>query len=479
MGDNRFRVGIVGGGISGLSAALRLQELSRERELPIDLQLFEQSSRLGGLIRTEREGDLLLEAGPDQFVTHKPAAVELCRRLGLERDLFRLDGGRPSMQVLQGREPVRVPDGVTILGPTRMRPLLGSKLFSWRGKARIAAEPLKASRAEREGDETVGSFVRRRFGTELLDRVVEPIIGGIFTADVDQLSVEMTLPAYPRLERKHGSVLRGLREARRERRGRPARPALLSLKGGLERLIETLAAALPEGSILRGTTVERVSHDGNRFTLSVAGRPQIHADALILACPSYAAAKLIRPWEDDLAEALEVLHHADCATVNLLYPREAIGRALEGFGFFVPRAERLPILACSYVNAKFPDRVPGGTILLRAFLGGALQPGVLGQGDDEMVESAHRCLAQLLRIRGEPRSARLFRYPRSMPQFPVGYRSRLGSIHARAERYPGLFFCGGIDGAIGLPDCIASGDRVAGEAIELGRARTKRAALVS
>ena len=472
---------IVGGGISGLAAAFRLQELSRERGRPLDLLLLERSSRLGGHVRTEREGELLLEAGPDQFVTHKPAAVDLCRRLGLERELLKLDSGRPTMQVLRDGEPVGVPEGVTILGPSRMRPLLRSPLFSWRGKARIAAESWAPSRTGVDGDESVGSFVRRRFGRELLDRVVEPIVGGIFTADVDRLSVEMTLPPYPKLEQKHGSVLRGLREVREKRkndRGR-ARPAFLSVKGGLERLIDRLVSLLPRENIHLHTTVESIAHDGDRFGLAIAGRPRLAVDAVILACPAHVSATMVRSWECDLADGLASLPYADCATVNLLYPRSAVGRRLAGYGFFAPRVEGLPILACSYAHAKFPERAPGDRVLLRTFLGGALHPEVLGQADEELVASAHRCLSRVLQIRDEPLSARAFRHPRAMPQYPVGYRSRLNSILERAKRYPGLFFSGAVVGAVGLPDCIASGERVAAEALELARTPSERAALVS
>lgn len=472
------RIVVVGGGISGLAAAHRLCELAREQRAPCRVTLLEEREVLGGPIATVRDGDLLLEAGPDQFVTHKPAAIALCERLGLAAELLELGGARFAPAVVHRDRPRPLPAGFALIAPTRLVPLLGSTLFSWRGKARIALERWVPPRGGR-GDESVADFVTRRFGRELLDRVAEPILGAIFTADADRMSTELALPRYVALERRHGSVTRGLlqaragtagkrdadgeaRGARLEREAGALGAGLVSLKGGLGRLVDRVAAGLDGAEIRLRARAVRLERDAPRgcWRLGVQGQAPIEADAVILACPAGAAARLLA-GDGPLAAELQRLEYAGCATVYLLYPRRARRGELRGSGFFVPRTLGHPLLACSYVSRKFPERAPRDTLLLRAFLGGVRHPEVVDLEDDRLVALTRAFVERVLGLDGEPLHHRCFRHPRSMPQFDVGHAERLAAIGRRLAAHPGLGLCGASVGATGLPDCIGSGGRAA------------------
>jgi oxygen-dependent protoporphyrinogen oxidase len=457
-----------------------LHEIARDRGASIRVRLLEASDRLGGNIQTERIGDYLLEGGPDQFVRHKPAVLELIRRLGLDDQLLPVDARSGAPQVVRRGRPVPLPPGCTMLGPPRLLPLWRSPFLSWWGKARISCEPLIAPRKGAPQDESLRSFVTRRFGREPFDRIFEPIIAGIFTADADELSLDMTLPQFLQLERQHGSIVKALRRryAGGAERQPPARTgACMSLKEGLGQLVRRLASRLPPDWVRTATRVERATLDARtaRWRLEIAGREELEADALILACPSHVSSRLLG-WDAPLARDLARLEYASCATVNLAYPAAAVGRPLDGFGFFVGRSERLPILACSHVSVKYPDRVPRNRVLLRAFLGGARDPELLDRDDDALVALAHRTLAGLLHIQAEPLFHRIHRFPASMPQYPVGYRTVMQAIVERSRRHPGLALCGGVLGAVGLPDCVASAEAAAASAMQHAESLWPRAA---
>ena len=451
------RVAIVGGGITGLAAAHRLLEQGVERSAIV---VLESDDRLGGQIRTERHGDLLLEAGPDTLVAQKPAAVALCERLGLGGDLETAAGGGTEI-LLDGRL-VPVPQGFLMMAPTSRRAVLGSPLFTWKGKLRMLAEPWVKPRPAALEDESLASFVTRRFGREALDRVAEPVVASLFTADAERLSLRMTMPRFLDLEAEQGSVTPALRRGVRRPFGHgTGRGGFVSVRGGLERIVEALAERL-EGCIRTRSRVVRVSRSGDGpWTLTLAGGETIAADALLLACPAFAAARALSEHDPALAEDLSVLRYAPCATVNLVYRREAVRGALASLGFFVPRVEGAPILACSYVSEKFSGRAPRELVVLRVFLGGATRPGIVEGDDDALIRVAHDALRPVLAIEGEPVLARVHRFPRAMPQFDVGAVAWVERVRARAASHAGLEIAGSVMGAVGLPDCIRSGEEAA------------------
>jgi oxygen-dependent protoporphyrinogen oxidase len=471
---------VVGGGITGLSAAHRLVERFAQRGSPPSVVLLEADDRAGGQIRTERHGDFLFEGGPDALVAQKPAGIALCERLGLGPELRQLGGPQARTQVLHRGRLHHVPDGFVMMAPTRLGPVFRSSLFTWRGKLRMACEPFVPRRPADRDDESLASFVSRRFGREVLERIAEPVMAGLFTADADRMSMRLTMPRFLDLEVEHGSVTRGMRLLAGG--AAPLRPfghgtgraGFVAVDGGLSRIVEALLARLPKACVRTGARATRVMAEPSTGTWSVRleNGETLAASAVVLAVPAEGAAHIVRAHDGPLADELGRLDYASCATVNVAYRRADVGTRLDGFGFFVPRAEGLPILACSYVSEKFERRAPSGSAVFRAFLGGATRPHAVDADDAELIRQTHGVLRRILSIAGDPILSRVHRFPRAMPQFPVGARSWLDAIQARAAVHPGLFLAGSIRGAFGLPDCIRSGEEAAdGAAAFLDRAQ--------
>ena len=471
---------VVGGGITGLSAAHRLVEWCGHRGVPPSVVLLEADDRAGGQIRTERHGDFLFEGGPDALVAQKPAGIALCERLGLGSELRELGGEKARTQVLHRGRLHRVPDGFVMMAPTRLSPVFRSSLFTWRGKLRMACEPLVPRRPADRDDESLDAFVTRRFGREVLERIAEPVMAGLFTADADRMSMRLTTPRFLDLEVEHGSVTRGMRllaggaAAHRPFGHGTGRAGFVAVAGGLSRIVEALVARLPKACVRTGARATRIATEPSTGAWSVGLETgeTLTASAVVLAVPAEGAAQIVRAHDAPLANELGRLDYASCATVSVAYRSADVGTRLDGFGFFVPRTEGLPILACSYVSEKFEGRAPAGTTVFRAFLGGANRPRALEAGDAELIRQTHGVLARVLSIAGEPIVTRVYRFPRAMPQFQVGARVWLDEIRARAAARPGLFLAGSIRGAFGLPDCIRSGEEAAdGAAAFLDRAQ--------
>ena len=464
---------VVGGGISGLAAAHRFAGSFRSDDAPPNVLVLEADERAGGQIRTERHGEFLFEAGPDALVAQKRAGVALCERIGLGPELRDLGGGKAGTQILHRGRLHRVPDGFLMMAPTRLGPMFRSGLFTWRGKLRMACEPfVKRRPVVAQDDESLASFVTRRFGREVLERVAEPVMAGLFTADADRLSLRMTMPRFLDLEAVDGSVTRGLRRAAGA--SAPVRPfghgtgrgGFVALEGGLSRIVEALVARLPGGCLQLSARVAAVSVTpaAPGWSVRLASGDTLAAGAVLFACAAEEAASALRAQDGELAEDLLRLRYASCATVNIAYRRGDVGAGLEGNGFFVPRTEDLPILACSYVSEKFEGRAPAGSAVFRTFLGGATRPLALDGDDDHLIRQTHDTLRRVLAIGGEPLLAKVHRFPRAMPQFDVGARALIESIQDRARAHPGLFFVGSVAGAFGLPDCIRSGEEAADSA---------------
>jgi oxygen-dependent protoporphyrinogen oxidase len=317
-------------------------------------------------------------------------------------------------------------------------------------------------RPQAEGDESLASFVTRRLGREALERAAEPIVASIFTADADRLSLRATMPRFLDLERKHGSVSRGLAAMTGNHAPSTARPgAFVALSGGMSRLVEAIAQHLPAGSVRTGARVASIGREGGRLAVRLESGESLAASAVILACPAFDAARIVRAVDAALAAKLDALPYASCATVSLVYRRGAVGAPLSSFGFFVPRAQGLPILACSFVSEKFPARAPADVVVLRAFLGGATRPEILDGTDAQLEREAAVCLSRVLSIAEPPLAAHTFRFPRAMPQYEVGAAAWLSDVAARVAAIPGLALAGSAAGAMGIPDAVRSGEEAA------------------
>lgn len=471
------RVVVIGGGISGLAAAHRLIERSTQSESKPEVLLLEASARLGGVIRTEQRDGFLLEAGPDSFISEKPEAVELAKRINLTSRLIETnEAHRRSFIVRKGRLHA-VPEGFQLLAPSLFWPFATTSIFSLSGKARMALDLVLPRRMNVNGsdEESLAQFVRRRLGREALERMAQPMVGGIYTADPENLSLRATMPRFLEMEREHRSLIRAMwKQSRKvqasESKGTSgARYSLfLSFDEGMQTLADGIIARLSDVSIRLNTRVESLAFDNTTrlWKLGIGAEETILADAICLALPAYASAKLLRDADAQLSSELEAIPYASTATINLAYKRSDIPHALDGFGFVVPFIERRSILACTFSSVKFAGRAPVGQVLLRAFVGGALQPEMFALEEEAMIETARRDLQQLLGIRHEPLFAHVLKWPRSMAQYHLGHIERVGRIRQRLSAHPTLKLAGNAFDGAGIPDCIRSGETAADEIVE-------------
>ncbi|HSE25879.1 MAG TPA: protoporphyrinogen oxidase [Pyrinomonadaceae bacterium] len=467
------RILIVGGGISGLAAAHRLLELAPA----LQIILIEASSRLGGTLRTDEREGFLLERGPDSFISEKPQALDLAKRLGLSSHLIETSPiYRRSFLVRAGRlRPV--PEGFQLLAPTRMWPFVTTDIFSLAGKFRMAGDLFLPRRnANGTDDESLANFVRRRLGNEALNRMAQPMVGGIYTADPEKLSLRATLPRFLDMERAERSIIlamwRKARQLRKETGNTSgvsgARYSLfMSFARGMQTLVDKLAAELDSRGVSTrlNSTVTSIAYDGKWQLVTSIG--SIEADAVCLAVPSYVAGALLSEVDPELSSMLKQIQYSSTATINLAYRRSQIGHPLNGFGFVVPFIEGRSLIACSFSSVKFAQRAPDDSVLLRAFVGGALQPEMLDLTDDDIVGSVKSDLNQLLSIEGEPIFTEVTRWKRSMPQYLVGHLDLVDAIDSKLKMLPRIRLVGNAFRGPGIPDCIKSGETAATQLVEM------------
>lgn len=455
---------VVGAGISGLACAHRLVELDADREVLV----LEASERAGGNVRSERTEDgFVIEHGPDSIITDKPWALDLAKRVGLEDELVStVPDNRGAYVVAHGRlEPI--PEGFAMMAPVRIGPFLKSPILSWRGKIRAGLDAVMPRGTA--DDESLASFVRRRFGDELFERLAQPLVGGIYGADPEKLSLRATMPRFLDIEKESRSVSLGLLRRQRQAKARAAqsqaasgaRYALfVSFRGGCEALTERLVDRL--GDRVRTssavTALEPVPDGG--WTLT-AGGERIDASAVVLATPAHRSGALVQPWDPELADLLEAIPYGLAATVTFAFRREQIPHPMDAYGFVVPTVERRKILAATWSSRKWPERAPAGMELVRAFLGGPGNEHVVDQDDDTLIESALGELRNIMGAHGEPSLVRVDRYVRAMPHYHVGHGEQVARIDERVGAHRGLALAGNAYDGVGIPDSVHRGERMA------------------
>jgi len=450
VNGSRVDVAVVGGGIAGLAAAYELQQRG------LSVRVFEAAARPGGVIRTERFDGWVIDGGPDALLIQKPAAVGLCRELGLGDRLVSTLLPRTAYILRDGQLRPLV-EGSFLGFPIGLTALCRSSLFTWGGKLRMASEILVPR--SHVDDESIAGFVRRRFGGEAVDYLAEPLLAGIHAGDAERLSMRALFPRLLDAERQSGSVLRSLRALRV---APSPRGAFVSLPGGIGELVDGVANALHAGTVVTGarvTDIGRAAHYIVRSDTAI-----VEARAVILAVPAYGAAALLRAFDTTLAGLCDGIPYASTATVALGYRRQQIRHPLEGSGFVVPRVEPFPLLAATWVTSKWPGRAPEGHALIRGFLGGGRDPHRFERSDDELLDIARDALTEALNIEGDPVVTRLYRFHRQSPQYEVGHLQRVAAIEQRASSVPGLFLAGSGFRAIGIPDCIADARETAARA---------------
>lgn len=437
----RTHVLIAGGGVSGLTAAYDLDRAG------IDCVVTEREERLGGLIFTGTRNGFLMDGGPDAFLTQKPQATALCQELGLEGEMIPTNPDRQKVYVLYRGKLHALPAGMRLTVPTRWLPLLSSNLFTWRGKLRMLFEPWIPRR--RAGDEeSVESFIVRRFGREAFERVGEPLLAGIHCGDGSRLSMDDLFPRLVSLESRYGSLTRGMAAARAEG------AAFASLRGGMGRLIEALAGKIPSSDILLGDGVEDVRAEEDAFVAKLGSGETVRSRAVVLALPIHATRRLVRAHFPAVAATLERIQTVSSAVVFHAFDRRDVRHPLDGYGFVVPSGEPNRLLAATFVSTKFPGRAPDDRILIRTFLGGLHDPEALALSDDELVDLSRHELARAIGPLGEPNFSKVVRWPHRTPQVELGHRKVLAALDDELAKIPGLYVLGNGLKSVGIPDCI-------------------------
>jgi len=460
-----MRIAIIGAGITGLAAAHRIGELAAARESPVEVTILERGTRTGGPLKTIRRDGFVIETGADSILTEKPAAADLARRLGLEHDLVPTREQFRRTYVVHNGKLVDIPEGFSLLAPTHLEPVMKSSLFSAEGKRRIAIEPSIPPRTETD-DESLAAFVTRRLGPEVLDRVAQPLAGGIYTADPARLSMAATMPRFVEMEKRYGSLIRGLQEAEKTRAGKTAATSgarwslFLSLRGGMGSLVDALTTRLSK-SLRLGAEVAEVSKRDGGWSIALADGARIDADAVICAVPAFAATRFLKGADRSLAELLNKIEYASAATLNMAFHDNDFPNPPNAFGFVVPIIEHRKIIAGSFSSLKFEGRAPAAAILARAFVGGVLQNEMNALSDDAIIEAARAEFRALLGVTATPGLVEVQRWPDSMPQYDVGHLDRVTDIERAAARLPRFVLAGAAYRGVGIPDCIRSGEEAA------------------
>lgn len=458
---------IVGGGIAGLSAAFELTKQATSRDLAVTCRVLESAPTWGGKIVTHRAGGLLIEAGPDSFLSQKPWALDLCRELGLADQLINTNDEHRKTHVYSRGQLRELPEGLVVIVPSKLGPFLRSGLLSWGGLARMGFEWVVPRRPV-GADESLSGFFRRRFGWEATDRLIEPLMAGIYAGDATQMSIQATFPRFPELEQQCGSLIRGLLAKRPSGRdpgnGRPKSSLFVTLRHGLGSLVEALVERLTSAGVglQTGVAVEALrvrSRELGRwvYDLILSDGTRVAADAVILAVPAFASADLVRSLSPSSATLLDQIPYASTATISLAYNAEEVRSAIQGFGFVVPRVEQRPLLAATWTSLKWADRAPAGQVLVRCYLGGIGREAGLAGNDAALIGRSREELADLAGIRAQPTYVEVNRWTRGMPQYTVGHLDRLTHIEAGLSRYPGLVLTGAAYRGVGIPDCIREG----------------------
>lgn len=473
MNEGSFRrIAIIGGGISGLTAAYTIAQ-ARQQGLPVSEFLIEADNRLGGVVRTEYLEEFVLEGGPDSFISEKPEAAALCRELGLGDLLIGSNDDVRQTYILYKGNLVPLPEGLMLLAPTRIRPFLKSPLLPLSSKLMVATEWFVTPTKPRDYDESIGTFVRRHFGKAMLENIVDPLLAGVYGGDAMSLSVESVLPRFRDMENQHGSLIRGAMAARRRvgKAEEKSNSLFMTLKNGLGDLTSALEKRLDPARIHLGervVSIERAGHHWKSpYRIRCEGNQTYEVEAVILALPVHECAGFFASFTADLVDACRAVPYSSAVTVNLGFEEEVASALPPGFGFLVPGKESSRLLACTFVHKKFPHRAPPGKALLRCFLGGTRDPEIMQLSNNEIILLVRQELRSILGVETLPLFSLISRWPSAMAQYNVGHKDRIMRIAGLIQKYPHLHLAGNAYSGIGLSDCIRTGKEAAQQAMDM------------
>lgn len=468
---------VIGGGIAGLAAAYRIQkEISEGAQL--ECTLLEGGDHFGGKIATERSEGFIIERGPDSFISQKPAAIQLCQQLGIGDHLVSTNPETPNTYVYTGGKLVTMPDGLSLMIPTKFLPFALTPLFSLSGKIRMAFDLLIPKKAD-ESDESLASFVRRRMGEEALRKMAEPMLAGIYASDPETMSIGSTFPVFVETERKYRSLILGMLARKKAmllnagKRPKSNFSLFMTLKNGLGEMVDAVIERSSDIQFQSGARVESIAGEAGDWSIRLEGGGEHKAEALILATPGHITARLLQSVAPKAAELLKQIKYVSTATVTIAYKKEGFSHALDGFGFVVPKSEGRSILACTWTSSKFPHRTPEGYVMLRCYLGGALQENIAETDEETMTTLVKQDLREIMGIHEEPVFCKVFHNRKSNVQYQVNHSERIDAIMQELEE--GLFLTGSAYRGIGIPDCIQNGTLSAESAIRFlgGKSKTE------
>ena len=467
------KVIIIGGGIAGLAAAYRIQE-EIHNNASVTCTVLEGSDRFGGKIHTLHRDGFIIERGPDSFISQKPWTVELCHKLGIGDHLLSTKTEHPETFVYLDGKMVTIPDGLSLMVPTRFLPFITTRLFTWPGKIRMGLD-LFLPRRLGNSDESLASFVRRRLGTEALERMAQPLMSGIYASDPETMSLNATFPMFAQVEKKYRSLVLGMLAQKRKRAIQPS-PAqkpgykpfsfFLTMKNGLSEIVDTLMAQCPDILFRNNAQVDAFAKDGNGWKVTLKSGEELEADAVILSTPANLSARLVEDWAPSIAARLDQIPYVSTAAVVLGFDRNRFAHPLRGFGFVVPHVEKRKITACTWVSSKFPGRVPDDRVLLRAFVGGAVNEELAEQDGETIKRQVREELRDIMGVKEEPLFCEVFQYKKGNVQYQVHHPRLVSEIEQDLVDFKGLYLAGSAYKGIGIPDCVKNGTDNAEAALE-------------
>ncbi|MGB7999271.1 MAG: protoporphyrinogen oxidase [Anaerobacillus sp.] len=454
------RIVIVGGGITGLTAAYYLQKEMRESDLPYEITLLEGNDRLGGKIHTDTTNGFVIERGPDSFLARKESAARLVKEVGMEDQLVPNSTGQAF--VLNNDQLYPIPGGAVMGIPTELTPFISTKLFSLRGKARAAGDLVLPRRGDDGEDQSLGLFFRRRLGNEVVENLIEPLLSGIYAGDIDKLSLMSTFPQFSEVEKKYRSLILGMKKTTPPSRRSTGKkkPAFLTVKSGLQSFVKAIEDKVSNVNIRKNVKVDQLTrnNENQSYILTTTSGETISADAVIVTTPHQQVYHMLR--EHDEVAPLKEMPSTTVATVAMAFPEEAVKKAMDGTGFVVSRNADYTITACTWTHRKWQHSTPAGKVLLRCYVGRAGKEEIVEKSDEEIVQTVLNDLNQIMEIEGHPEFYRITRWRQSMPQYEVGHRKRIDSVQTGIEnKMPGVFLAGASYSGVGLPDCIDQGER--------------------
>lgn len=462
------RILIAGGGITGLTAAFYLQKAMKEKNLPYEIMLAEASDHLGGKIQTVRHNGFVIERGPDSFLERKTPAVKLVNELGMNDQLVRNATGQS--YILVNGKLRKMPKGAQMGVPTQLKPFLFSGMFSAKGKLRAGLDFLMPR--GKTGDQPLGTFLRRRFGDELVENCIEPLLSGIYAGDIDNMSLLATFPNFYQLEQEHRSLIKGLKQTGNKKKSKATsgkkKGMFLSFRNGLQSMIEELDKQLDNVKIQLQTSVDHVERKEFGYHVLLSDGTVYKADAIIMATPHQTLPKIFSQY--DFFRPFNDVPATSVANIAMAFDAAAIKKDMDGTGFVVSRNSDYRITACTWTHKKWPTTTPSKKALVRCYLGRPDDQEAVSLSDVEMVDVVLKDLNKTMKIKKKPEFYVISRWKDAMPQYTVGHLERIHQLRNEANaQLPGIFFAGSSFEGVGVPDCIEQGEKAVQDVLDYFR----------